>query len=96
MERLKTAYPFMGAKHLKYEFDLPYFNAARKNRSRGYKTPWDILTQKLNKPNRGLLTMPPVMTDVRLPDYARSQFPERSSRKIANLSPGVYHVPWQV
>ena len=66
-----------------------YFNAARKNGSRGYKTPWDLLTQKLNKPHRGLLTMPPVMTDLLISDFVRDQ-------KLAHSSSGVYHVPWQV
>jgi len=66
-----------------------YFNAARKNGSRGYKTPWDILTQKLKKPPRCLLTMPPVMTDLLISDFVRDQ-------KLVHSSSGVYHVPWQV
>ena len=65
-----------------------YFNAARKNGSKGYKTPWDILKDKLDKPNQALLTMPPVMSDILLPDIIRNQ-------TIAKSDPGVYHVPWQ-
>ena len=65
-----------------------YFNAARKNGSKGYKSPWDILKEKLKHPSRALLTIPPVMTDILLPDFTRHQ-------KIANQDQGVYDVPWQ-
>ena len=45
-----------------------WFNAARKNGSKGYKSPWDILNEKLDKPSLGLLTLPPVMTDLLISD----------------------------
>lgn len=65
-----------------------YFNTARKNGSKGYKTPWDILKEKLPNPSRALLTHPPVMTDILLPDLSRKHI-------MSKHDPGVYHVPWQ-
>ncbi|MFA5866145.1 MAG: hypothetical protein WC975_15845, partial [Phycisphaerae bacterium] len=41
-----------------------------------------------DKPNHALLTIPPVMSDILLPDIIRNQ-------KIAKSDPGVYDVPWQ-
>jgi transposase len=67
---------------------LVYFNTARKTGSRGYKSPWDILKEKIDTPHKTLLTLPPIMTDLLIPDFVREQ-------KVVQGEQGVYHVPWQ-